>query len=191
MLLKIVKYGNPVLRLKGEIVSRFDDSLAKLSADMLETMRANQGIGLAAQQVGIPLQFFVVEILPSSTEKNDFSATLDGKPVPPEILFPLSVANPEVEILPDDEWLYTEGCLSFPNLRGSVARREKVRLNYQDLRGGAHEIVCDNLLARCIQHEFDHCQGVLFIDRMEKRDLLKIQGKVKRLYRETRDSLKT
>ena len=103
---------------------------------------------------------------------------------------PLAVANAEVEILPDDEWLYEEGCLSFPGLRGEVARQEKVRMKFLDLKGDAHEIVCDGLFARCIQHEHDHCQGVLFIDRMEARDLAKIRNKVVQLKRDTEAEIK-
>jgi peptide deformylase len=185
MLLPICKFGNPVLRQKGEPVTTFDASLEKLAADMLDTMRAARGIGLAAQQIGKALQFFVVDLQIKPGEKLAFDYTFDGKHIPPELLFPLSVANPELEILPDDEWLYSEGCLSFPGLNGDVARQEKARLRYQDSKGVSHEIVCDGLFARCLQHEFDHCQGVLFIDRMEKKDLLKIQTKVKQLKRET------
>ncbi|MDR2862519.1 MAG: peptide deformylase [Puniceicoccales bacterium] len=185
MLLPIRKFGDPVLRQKGDRVTAFDSTLTKLSVDMLETMYAAKGIGLAAQQIGKALQFFVVDIRTKSGADSEYEFTLDGKTVPVDILMPLAVANPEVEILPDDEWLYSEGCLSFPGLTGSVVRREKARLRYQDLQGVPHEIVCDGLFARCVQHEFDHCQGVLFIDRMEKADLLKIQTKVKQLKRET------
>lgn len=190
MLLPICKFGDPVLREKGAVVTTFDTALARLAEDMVETMHAAKGIGLAAQQIGRALQFLVIDLRVKDDEKPDFQFTFDGKTVPLELIMPLAVANPEVEILPDDEWLYEEGCLSFPGLTGEVARREKVRLRYDDLRGARHEIVCDGIFARCIQHEFDHCQGVLFIDRMEKADLLKIQTKVKQLKRETQTRLK-
>jgi peptide deformylase len=190
MLLPICKFGTPVLRQKGEPVTTFDPALSELAANMLETMRAAHGIGLAAQQVGKALQFFVIDLTGKPGSPPEFSATLDGKSVLPDLLMPLAAANPEVEILPDDEWLYEEGCLSFPGLTGDVARCEKVRLRYHDLKGERHEIVCDGLFARCIQHEFDHCQGVLFIDRMEKPDLMKIQTKVKQLKRETQARLR-
>ena len=191
MLLPICKFGTPVLREKGSPVEAFGASLTKLAADMVETMSAARGIGLAAQQVGLAMQFFVVDLGASPGEKTDvpFSFTVDGQTMPLGLFMPLVVANPVLEILPDDEWLYSEGCLSFPGLSGNVARCEKVRLQYQDLQGAPHELVCDGLLARCIQHEFDHCQGVLFIDRMEKADLLKIQTKVKQLKRATQAHL--
>jgi peptide deformylase len=190
MLLPICKFGTPVLRRKGDPVTVFDATLEKLATDMLETMHDARGIGLAAQQIGKALQFFVIDFKFKPGEELPFTFTLDGKTLPPELLFPLAIANPDVEILPDDEWLSSEGCLSFPTLNGEVARREKVRLRYQDTRAVAHELVCDGLLARCIQHEFDHCQGILFIDRMEKKDLLKIQTKVKKLKRETLTRIK-
>ncbi|MDR2845279.1 MAG: peptide deformylase [Puniceicoccales bacterium] len=190
MILPICKFGDPVLRQKGEAVAAFDDALAKLAADMLETMHAAKGIGLAAQQIGRALQFFVIEIKEPRDDGPPSTCVFDGKSVPLELVMPLAAANPEVEILPDDEWLYSEGCLSFPNLHGNVVRREKARLRYQDVKGARHEIVCEGLFARCIQHEFDHCQGVLFIDRMEKTDLLKIQTKVKQLKRETLKKMK-
>ena len=185
MLLPICKFGDPVLREKGEPVTNFDAGLAQLAADMLETMHAAKGIGLTAPQIGQSLQLFVIEFLLKEGEEPEFSFTFDGKKVPLALAMPLIAINPKIEILPDDEWLYDEGCLSFPGLSGAVARQEKVRLNYQDAQGQSHEIIADGLFARCIQHEYDHCQGVLFIDRMEKADLLKIQTKVKQLKRET------
>ncbi|MDR2982897.1 MAG: peptide deformylase [Puniceicoccales bacterium] len=190
MLLPIRKFGDPVLREKGEPVAVFDEALAQLAADMVETMHAAKGIGLAAPQIGRAMQFFVIDLQLKPDEKPDFSFTFDEKSVPAEFVMPLAIANPELTILPDDEWLYSEGCLSFPGLTGEVARREKVRLRYQDVRGIRHEIVCDGIFARCIQHEYDHCQGVLFIDRMEKADLLKIQTKIKQLKRETQAHIK-
>lgn len=190
-LLPLSLFGDPVLRTKGARIEQFDAALAALAADMVETMRAERGIGLAAQQVGRALQFFVVDLRGDKGEKPDFTWTYDGKAgAPLDTFMPLSAANAELEILPDDEWLYEEGCLSFPGLRGEVARREKVRLRYRDLSGAPHEIVCDGLFARCLQHEHDHCQGVLFIDRMEPRDLARIRNKVVQLKRDTEAEIK-
>lgn len=190
--LPVSYFGDPVLRAKGAPVEQFDPALATLAADMLETMKAERGIGLAAPQIGRSLQFFVMEMRPDKPDVEiDFTWTYDGKPgAPLDTFMPLVAANARVEILPDDEWLYEEGCLSFPGLRGEVARREKVRMNYQDLAGVSHEIVCDGLFARCIQHEHDHCQGVLFIDRMEPRDLARIRNKVVVLKRVTEAEIK-
>lgn len=189
-LLPVSYFGDPVLRTKGAKVEKFDADIAKLFADMVETMKDERGIGLAAQQVGLALQFFVMDLRPGKDTEIDFTWKYDGKAAPLESFMPLAVANAEVEILPDDEWLYEEGCLSFPGLRGEVARREKVRMKFQDTTGASHELVCDGLLARCVQHEHDHCQGVLFIDRMEGPDLAKIRNKVIILKRETEALLK-
>ena len=189
-LLPLSLFGDPVLRRKGDRILFFDTDLGKLFADMVETMRAERGIGLAAQQIGRALQFFVVDVRPDKGGDPDFTWTYDGKPAPLDLFMPLAVANAEVTILPDDEWLYEEGCLSFPGLRGEIARREKVRMRFQDLKGEAHEIVCDGLFARCIQHENDHCQGVLFIDRMEPKDLARIRSKLVQLKRDTEAEIK-
>ena len=188
-LLPLSLFGDPVLRKKGDRIRNFDADLAILFADMTETMRDERGIGLAAPQIGRSLQFFAIDVRPDKGDP-DFTWTYDGKAVPLDDFMPLAVANADVKILPDDEWLYEEGCLSFPGLRGEVARREKVRMTFADLKGRPHEIVCDGLFARCIQHEHDHCQGVLFIDRMEARDLAKIRNKVVQLKRETEAAIK-
>lgn len=191
-LLPVRLFGDPVLRAKGAPVAVFDAALASLAADMVETMKAERGIGLAAPQIGVSSQFFVMDLRPEKPgDTPDFTWTLDGRPgVPLDTFMPMHVANAEVEILPDDEWLYEEGCLSFPGLRGEVARREKVRMRYRDLAGAPHELVCDGLLARCIQHEHDHCMGVLFIDRMESRDLSRIRAKIVALKRDTEAQMK-
>ena len=191
-LLPVSYFGDPVLRAKGARIERFDAELATLAADMIETMKEERGIGIAAPQIGRSLQFFVMDLRPDKPDTEiDFTWSLDGKEgVPLDTFMPMHVANAEVEILPDDEWLYEEGCLSFPGLRGEVARREKVRMKYRDLSGAPHELVCDGLFARCVQHEHDHCQGVLFIDRMEPRDLARIRNKVVALKRDTEAALK-
>jgi peptide deformylase len=189
-LLPVSYFGDPVLRTKGAKVAQFDADLAKLAEDMVETMRAERGIGLAAPQIGLALQFFVMDLRSDKDIEVDFTWKYDGKAAPLDSFMPLFVANAEVEILPDDEWLYEEGCLSFPGLRGEVARREKIRMKFSDIHGKPHELVCDGLFARCIQHEHDHCQGVLFIDRMEPADLAKIRNKVVILKRETEAAIK-
>lgn len=182
--LPIVNYGDPVLRAKAEPVKAFDGALAQLCRDMLETMRAARGIGLAAPQVGKSLQFFVLD-----TSHEPEPMELDGRPIadPAEIM-PLAVANAEVTVLPGEPEPMEEGCLSFPGVRGEVPRVERVAVDFRDLKGAPHRLVATGLLARCIQHEHDHCQGVLFIDRMSAGHRLRVEPKVRRLLRETQAS---
>lgn len=183
MSLSIHNFGNPILRQKGKKVKDFDRQLSKLSQDMLVLMRISEGIGLAAQQIGKALQFCVVEV----PEHPDYpmACIWDGKPLSPSLVMPISMANPVVEALPSDEYYYEEGCLSFPGINADVARPERIFVSYQDLDGAEHTLECDGLLARCIQHEVDHLNGVLFIDRMEKKTYAEIKKEVQSLKRET------
>ncbi|MDG1172959.1 MAG: peptide deformylase [Opitutales bacterium] len=183
MSLSIHNFGNPILRQKGKKVKDFDRQLSKLSQDMLVLMRISEGIGLAAQQIGKALQFCVVEV----PEHPDYpmACIWDGKPLSPSLVMPISMANPVVKALPSDEYYYEEGCLSFPGINADVARPERIFVSYQDLDGAEHTLECDGLLARCIQHEVDHLNGVLFIDRMEKKTYAEIKKEVQSLKRET------
>jgi peptide deformylase len=183
MPLRITQYGEPVLRKRGATIKKFDADLAAFARDMLETMVAGEGIGLAAQQVGKALRFFVIDLQSRTPEAEEVK--LDGKIIPAPLLFPLVVANPEVEYLPGGTKAVEEGCLSFPNIRGNVLRPLAVRLRYRDLQGQPHLLETSGLLARAIQHEFDHVEGVLFIDRMDPAWVEEIEPKLKKLKRET------
>lgn len=190
MILPVVHYGNPVLRKKGEAVEVFDASLKQLADDMVETMHATNGIGLAAPQVGLAMQFFVIDLRPPAGEEQDFDLVLDGKAVPAQLAMPMAFANATIELLDRDEWACREGCLSFPGIRGEVVRCENVRVKFQDLEGNPHVLECTGMLARCAQHENDHCQGIVFVDRMEARDRLRNTAKLKSLKRDTLAELK-
>lgn len=186
--MRISQYGDPILRQFGEDVTGFDKNLAKLSEDMVETMHRAEGIGLAAQQIGKALRFCVVDI-PQNPE-HPMACILDGKPLNPDLLMPLALANPEIEELPSDEMVYEEGCLSFPEIRGDVVRADRVRVRFADLQGIEHSLECDGLLSRCIQHETDHLEGILYIDRMEPDILNEIKTDVKDLKRLTQKARK-
>jgi len=187
MSLRLRYFGDPVLRQSGRKIEKFDDQLASLSQEMIEVMRESDGIGLAAQQVGIAEQFCVMDV----PEHPDYPilCVLDGKALSPSLLMPMSLANPVVSPLPSDEYYYEEGCLSFPGINADVARPEKISVSYQDMDGVAHTLECDGLLARCIQHEVDHLNGVLFIDRMEKETYAEIKKEVQSLKKETKLTL--
>jgi peptide deformylase len=189
MVLRITQYGEPVLRQRGKTITRFDASIAAFARDLFETMVAGDGIGLAAPQVGKSLHFFVVDLRSRTSEAE--IARLDGKPIPPALLLPLVVANSKMEYLPGETASVEEGCLSFPGIRGNVARPLTVRLSYQDAQGLQHVLEATGLLARVLQHEYDHVEGVLFIDRMDPQRVEELEPKLKQLKRETRAALKS
>lgn len=184
MVLPIVHYNDSVLRKKGVKITAFDATLAQLSSDMIETMHAAHGIGLAAQQIGQALQLCVVDLREADW---DFTWELDGVRPPLELLMPMVIANPEVKPLPSPTTIFEEGCLSFPKIRGDVARPDAITVKFQDVHGTPHTLVCDGMFARCIQHENDHLNGVLFIDRMEKKVRTGIDRAVKDLAKATKE----
>ncbi|HTA79875.1 MAG TPA: peptide deformylase [Terracidiphilus sp.] len=155
MLLTIVKYPDPVLQQPGEPVTEFDKELRKFVADMFETMYASQGIGLAAQQVGVAKRITVIDLG-------------QGKDPAQKLV----LINPEI-ISREGKQYEEEGCLSFPEIREKIARAAKVRIRAQDEHGKWFEMDGEELLSRAFQHEIDHLDGMLFIFRMSalKRDL--------------------
>ena len=187
MVLPIVHFNSPVLRKKGVKVTTFDDALAKLAGDMVDTMHAAHGIGLAAQQIGQAIQLCVVDL--RETEA-DFAWELDGARPPLELFMPLTLVNPDVKTVPEPTTSYEEGCLSFPEIRGDVVRPDEVTVKFQDAAGVPHTLRCNGLLARCVQHESDHLNGILFIDRMAKDVLAVIDPELKALKKQTRDAAK-
>jgi peptide deformylase len=184
MELRIVHYNNPVLRAKGEKVNAFDATLAELANDMVDTMHEAGGIGLAAQQVGKAIQLCVVDLRESDAE---FTWELDGAKPPMDLFMPLVMANPKIKFVPGTpETVYEEGCLSFPKIRGDIERPDAIVAEFQDERGVPHVLKCDGLFSRCIQHEVDHLNGVLFIDRMDKKTRQVIDDDVKELAKQTK-----
>ena len=158
---EIVKYPDPILSKRGEPVTVFDDKLKTLVEEMFESMYAAQGIGLAAPQIGISQRLTVIDI--------SFKKNLEEKVV---------LINPEV-IEKKGKQYEEEGCLSLPEIREKVNRAAWVKVRAQDVEGNWFEIEGEELLARALQHEIDHLDGVLFIDHLSrlKRDLVKRQIK--------------
>jgi peptide deformylase len=184
MSLRIVHYNDPVLRRKGEQVIAFDAALAALAADMVATMHRAEGIGLAAQQIGRALQLCVVDLRESDA---DFTWELDGRKPPLDLFMPLMLTNPQIAFVKGTkETVYEEGCLSFPEIRGDVVRPDAITVKFHDERGVPHTLVCDGLFSRCIQHEVDHLNGVLFIERMDKKVRAGLDEAVKALAKETK-----
>jgi peptide deformylase len=178
-------YGDPVLRAVGEPVREFGAPLRTLGDAMLRAMKTAKGIGLAAPQVGLSLQLFVMDV-----HDEDFAPVLDGKERRPEDIMPMLLANATVTVPAGDPDTYAEGCLSFPGITGDVERVERAIVRYRDADGAPHVLECTGLLARCVQHEHDHCQGVLFIDRMTRAHQLLTAAKVKKLKRATTAEMK-
>ncbi len=187
MPLRIVHYNDPVLRKKGAKVSHFDPALQQLGRDMVETMHAARGIGLAAQQIGQAIQLCVVDLRETDA---DFDWELDGAKPPLELFMPMVIANPQVTPEPEPQEAAEEGCLSFPGINGDVLRPDEVAVAYQDEHGTKHTLRCNGLFARCIQHEVDHLNGVLFIDRMDEDTKERIEPALKELKKKTRDAAK-
>ena len=178
-------YGDPVLRAVGEPVREFGAPLRTLGDAMLRAMKTAKGIGLAAPQVGLSLQLFVMDV-----HYEDFAPVLDGKERKPEDIMPMLLANATVSVPAGEPDTYTEGCLSFPGVTGDVERVERAIVRYRDADGAPHVLECAGLLARCVQHEHDHCQGVLYIDRMTRAHQLLTAAKVKKLKRATTAEMK-
>ncbi len=166
MILKIVKYPEPVLQQPGEPVTEFDKDLRKLVADMFETMYAASGIGLAAPQVAVAKRVTVIDLSMGKDPEQK-----------------LVLINPEI-ILQEGKQYEEEGCLSFPEIREKVQRAFKVRIRAQDENGKWFEMDGEELLSRAFQHEIDHLDGKLFIFRMSalKRDLA--LRKIRKMQRE-------
>ena len=166
MILKVVKYPEPVLSQPGEPVTEFNDELKKLVDDMFETMYASQGIGLAAPQVAVSKRVTIIDLSQGKDPEQK-----------------LVLVNPEI-IFREGKQYEEEGCLSFPEIREKVQRASKVKVRAQDLKGKWFEMDGEELLSRAFQHEIDHLDGMLFIFRMSalKRDL--VLRKIRKMQRE-------
>ena len=191
MLLRVTQYGEPILRKVGDPITEFDTDLAQLAGDMVDTMYDEEGIGLAAQQIGKAIQLFVMDVRPPEGEQPAFDYSFDGKQPPLDLIMPMALANPKVSIIDSNEEVYEEGCLSFPDVRGKVTRPIGVRCEFQDTEGNPHVLEATGLLGRCILHENDHLNGELFIDKMNPRDLQRMAPRIKKIKRSSRDFLKT
>ena len=187
MILRVTKYGEPILLKKGVTVKYFNKELEQLANDMIEKMYANEGVGLAAQQVDQVKMICVVDLrFPSDDENADEPFTFDDKSPPLELIMPLILVNPKVTALPGESSIYEEGCLSFPEIKGGVIRPNNVEVKFQDLKGGYHKIQSSRFLGRVIQHEVDHLHGILFIDRMDKKTVDALTPELKKLKRQSR-----
>lgn len=170
MTLPIVAYGDPVLRKTGKEINKDYPKLKELITDMWETMYKANGVGLAAPQVGLPIRLFVIDTSPFADDEDlseEEQNSLRG--------FKKVFINARMMEETGDPWSFNEGCLSIPDIREDVSRKGTITLNYFDENIKEHQESFDGLLARVIQHEYDHIEGILFTDRLSslKKRLLK------------------
>ncbi|HEY1661389.1 MAG TPA: peptide deformylase [Verrucomicrobiae bacterium] len=186
MILEVTKYGNPVLRKKGARIERITPEIKKLIADMFETMHANHGVGLAAQQVGQALQLTVIDV----REATDRPSTLEleGKAADVAEYMPLVLINPEIT-MSGEPVTSGEGCLSFPQIFSDIARPEFVDVKALNAKGKPIEFRAGGLLSRAVQHETDHLNGILFIDRMTKVKKSELKPDLDELQEQTKAAL--
>ena len=185
MRLSIRQYGDPALRAKGHKINRVDQRIRDLAADMLETMHSVSGVGLAAQQVGQALQLTVIDV--AEVEDRPSTLKINGEATGVEEAMPLILVNPEITF-GTEITTGIEGCLSFPEISAEIDRSESVVVRAETLDGASMTIEATGLLARALQHEVDHLNGILFIDRMSSALKVSLSSKLKRLQKETQQS---
>lgn len=188
MLLSITQYGDAVLRTPCAPVEKVNDELKTLAENMLETMYAAEGIGLAAPQVGLSIRMVVIDIPESEEDEGaeETTVTLNGQQVPMRSIMPLAFVNPELESYGKQE-LCQEGCLSVRNIRSNVARPSRVKAKLTLLSGETIELDCGGLLARCLQHECDHLDGFLFTDRVSSAAKVTLAKRLRNLLHRQQD----
>jgi peptide deformylase len=187
MRFSILQYGDPILRTKGKPIDKIDPRIRELAQNMVETMHAANGVGLAAQQIGEALQLTVLDV--SEVEDRPSTMKLNGESIDPKIAMPLILINPQIDLGAETE-KGTEGCLSFPEITGEIVRAKSITVRAQNLDGEPIEIETTGFLARAVQHEVDHLSGILFIDRMSTAAKISLSSKLKRLQKETRSGAK-
>lgn len=187
MILPIVAYGSPILRVVSRAIDKDYPGLQKFIEDMWETMYASNGVGLAAPQVNKDIRLFVVD----SSQIFENQEDEDKGKFPDEPGVKKVFINAEIKELNGEEWMYNEGCLSIPKIREDVSRNEQITIDYVDENFDKHTDTFNGLTARIILHEYDHIEGKLFIDYLKplKRRLMKgklediSKGKVKTDYK--------
>ncbi|RDK85517.1 peptide deformylase [Marinirhabdus gelatinilytica] len=170
MILPIVAYGDPVLRKKATAISEDYPKLDALIENMFDTMYGARGIGLAAPQIGLPIRLFIVDATPF---EDDEDLSEEERKLCSE--FKKVFINAKIIEEEGDEWVFNEGCLSIPNINEDVFRKPQITIEYQDENFDKKTETFDGMVARIIQHEYDHIEGILFTDKLSvlKKRLLK------------------
>ena len=170
MILPIVAYGNPILRKVGVDIDNTYPKFKELLVNMWDTMHNAKGVGLAAPQIGIAIRLFLVDTTPFADDED--LSEVDKKALSS---FKKVFVNPQIEEETGTDWDFNEGCLSIPDIREDVTRKDTITIRYQDENFKTYTETYNGLIARVIQHEYDHIEGVLFIDKLSslKKRLLK------------------
>jgi peptide deformylase len=179
MVLPIIAYGDPVLRKTGEKITKEYEGLQDLIKNMFDTMHNALGVGLAAPQVGKAVRLFVVETKPFA-ERDEDDEDEEFTPEERKQLEQFRRVFINAQIVEEDgkEWAFNEGCLSIPKIREDVMRKPKIRIKYVDENFKSHDETFEGLIARVIQHEYDHIEGKLFTDRINPLRRRLLQGKL-------------
>lgn len=180
MALELVTYGDPVLRVRATPVDRVTPDWKRLVDGMMETMYTHSGVGLAAQQVGQTIAVCVIDIPPDLDVDKEGGVRLH-----PDLPMPLVMFNPEIVARTKALERADEGCLSFPGIHTGVQRSPELTVAFTDWKGERRTLSCRGLLARAVQHELDHLNGVLLVDRMSSVKKISLAGALKRLREET------
>jgi len=176
MILPIVAFGDPVLRKKAADIQKDHPKLSELLSNMWETMYNASGVGLAAPQIGLPIRIFLVDTSPFSDDEamsEEERKALKG--------FKRAFINARISEETGEEWAFNEGCLSIPDVREDVKRKDTITITYQDEDFRTHTETFNGLLARVIQHEYDHIEGILFTDKLSTLKKRLLKGKLKNI----------
>jgi peptide deformylase len=187
MVLDIVNFGHPVLRQKGVRIDAVTPEIEELIRDMFDTMREAAGVGLAAQQVGRALQLAVIDVRPAKDRPSTME--VDGQAVDPNNHMPLVLINPEIRPF-GEQVKGGEGCLSFPEVYAEVVRPESVEVSALNAKGERINFKAGGLLSRAVQHEVDHLNGVLFVDRMSREVKAEVQDELDAIHESTKAAMK-
>lgn len=187
MILPVVKYGDPVLRKKGAVIEKITPEIKRLVDDMFETMYDAAGVGLAAQQVGRALQLTVIDV--RAVKDRPSTIEVDGQSDDVSAHMPLVLINPKITPFGDPA-KGPEGCLSFPEIYADITRPDSVEVEAIDREGKPVRFKAGGLLSRAVQHEVDHLNGILFIDRMTSETKAEIGDEIDSLQADTKEDLK-